>query len=314
MTGSNTANPTFTAPVNTTFNQFLVFSLTVDDGLATSAADTVQLIVPPNAPPIVDAGNDVTSPGGSLVALEGTATDVENDPLTYQWTQVGGPSVTLSGANTLTPSFTAPVKTNSVQVLTFRLIANDGTSFSAADTVNVSVLANVGPTASAGPDASAGGGTQVTLDGSGSTDGDGDPVTYQWTQTAGPSVTLNGATTLAPSFTAPPKTAAPQVLTFSLVTNDGTSNSTPDTVDITILGNVGPTANAGPDAMVGGGTFVTLDGSGLTDGDGDPLTYAWTQTGGPGGDPDGCEYGQPDLHCSGEHHSQPSPDLQPDGQ
>jgi len=45
--------------------------------------------------------------------------------------------------------------------------------------------------------------------------------------------------------------------------------------------NVAPVADAGPDQTVPVETLVTLDGSGSFDSDGDTLTYAWAQTGGP---------------------------------
>ncbi len=40
------------------------------------------------------------------VQLSGKATDPENDALTYGWAQLSGPPVSLTGATTLTPSFT----------------------------------------------------------------------------------------------------------------------------------------------------------------------------------------------------------------
>lgn len=67
---------------------------------------TYLRVSPSNKPPVADAGTDqVTSPGYGVV-LDGTSSnDPDNDPLKYQWIQVGGPYVKLEGANTVTPFF-----------------------------------------------------------------------------------------------------------------------------------------------------------------------------------------------------------------
>ena len=70
---------------------------------------------------------------------------------------------------------------------------------------------NQAPTADAGPDQTVASGASVNLDGTGSSDPDGDTLTYDWTQASGPAVTLSGANTATPSFTAP---AGPATLVF----------------------------------------------------------------------------------------------------
>ncbi|MDB4989790.1 MAG: sugar dehydrogenase, partial [Myxococcaceae bacterium] len=98
---------------------------------------------------------------------------------------------------------------------------------------------NRAPLANAGPDATVTGATTVALTGTGSSDPDGDALTYQWTQTAGTAVTLTGANTASPTFTAP---AAAGSLTFSLQVGDGSLTST-DAVVITVQAAPGATSN-----------------------------------------------------------------------
>lgn len=138
---------------------------------------------------------------------------------------------------------------------------------------------NVAPVADAGDDQEVQPGDEVTLDGSASSDADGDDLTYLWTQTGGETVTLSSATGKAPRFTAPAKAGA---LTFSLVMNDGLADSEADEAVVTVAGaNTRPVASAGTGLRgVLPGAFVSLDGSGSGDEDGDDLTYLWTQTDG----------------------------------
>ncbi len=90
---------------------------------------------------------------------------------------------------------------------------------------------NQPPTADAGAPQTVHTGDLVTLDASASSDPDGDPLTYQWTQTGGDPVTINNPNTVSPTFTAPPTIG---VLTFTLTVEDPFGLSSTDTVTITV--------------------------------------------------------------------------------
>ena len=118
--------------------------------------------------------------------------------------------------------------------------------------------------------------TQVTLDGSGSYDPDGDPLTYQWNQTAGPEVTLSDGTAVSPTFT--PTMA--DIYEFSLVVDDGELASLPDQVTVTVRDvNSPPTApvvGITPGSPLSNDNLVCEIITPSTDPDGDPITYSYS--------------------------------------
>jgi hypothetical protein len=181
----------------------------------------------PNQPPVANAGaNQVVGPG-AFVSLDGRGSyDPDGGTITsYRWQQIAGsPTVTLSGANTATPSFIAPVAIIDT-TLTFQLTVTDSDQgASSSSTVNVSVQknnVNQPPIANAGPDQTVNQMSFVSLDGTGSYDPNGGTiVAYSWIQTAGVPVTLSSSDTATPTFTAP-IVATDTVLAFNLkVMND----------------------------------------------------------------------------------------------
>jgi hypothetical protein len=82
-------------------------------------------------------------------------------------------------------------------------------------------------------------GALATLDASESFDPDGDPLTFSWTQTAGPDVTLSNPSTASPSFVAP-IVASATTLSFRVTVNDGRLTTDSDGVAITVTPKNGP--------------------------------------------------------------------------
>ena len=197
---------------------------------------------PTNRVPTASAGVDQSVDELAAVSLDGTASsDPDGDSLTYIWTQTAGSSVTLSGGNTATPSFTAPdvLGTTVSEVLSFELTVSDG-SASASATVDITVNdvgigVNSPPVANAGPDQDVAELTLIALDGTASSDPDpADTLTYTWRQIGGASVTLTDDTLGQPEFTSPDVAAGVvETLTFELTVDDGTDTAT-DTVDVRV--------------------------------------------------------------------------------
>jgi LmbE family N-acetylglucosaminyl deacetylase len=122
------------------------------------------------------------------------------------------------------------------------------------------------PVASAGDRQAVMIGSPVTLDGTGSVDPSGSPLTFQWTQTAGPTVTLSSYTSAQPTFTAPGTATS---LTFSLVVSNGNLASNPATVTIIVVTSldnlaVGRPTSASSVEAAGYGPELANDGSGAT--------------------------------------------------
>jgi K319-like protein len=277
------ANPTSVSP---TFTVDLagdyVVRLIVNDGTSNSAPDSA-IFSTNNVAPVANAGPDQGGKAlGSLVTLDGSASsDGDGDPLTYSWTLLSKPAgsaAVLANPTSVSPTFTVDLAGD----YTAQLIVNDGTVDSAPDSVIITSN-NVRPVANAGPDQ--GGkalGSLVTLDGSASSDANGDPLTYSWSLTsrpAGSDAVLANPTNVKPTFTVD----LTGTYVAQLIVNDGTLSSAPNTVNISTV-NVAPVANAGPDQ--GGkapGTVITLNGSASSDANGDPLTYLWSLTAKPAG-------------------------------
>jgi MYXO-CTERM domain-containing protein len=138
--------------------------------------------------------------------------------------------------------------------------------------------ANRAPVADAGMDQTVDAEVSVTLDGSQSSDPDGDDITYLWEQQSGESVTLDDDTAASPSFTAP--RTEDNELVFQLTVEDEDGLTATDTTTVTIDPD---TVNEKPVAVISGpdeaeqGASIELDGTDSSDPDGDPIeSYSWS--------------------------------------
>jgi hypothetical protein len=278
-----TVNPTFTPDLPGQYS----LKLMVTDAKSISSEDTITVTVTAsvaNAAPVANAGAAQSIVTGAVVTLDGSASsDANGDLLTYSWSftsKPAGSSAALSNATFAKPTFTADVPGAYV----LNLLVNDGkvNSTTATVTINASV-ANAAPVANAGAAQSVVAGAVVTLDGSASSDANGDILTYSWSFTskpAGSNAALTSATAVKPTFTA--DVAGAYVM--NLVVNDGKVNSAATTVTITAsVANAAPVASAGAAQSVVTGAVVTLNGSASSDANGDLLTYSWAFTSKPAG-------------------------------
>ena len=207
------------------------FELVVRDQRgADSAPDTVVLHAL-NEAPVADAGPDqaVLEPV-TIVHLDGSQSyDLDGDPLIYHWTVIAvppGSAAALDDPASATPTFTADL----YGTYEFELQVIDPWATSPPDIIVVSVD-NVAPVANAGQNQAVSAGDTVLLDGSGSADANGDPLTYAWSITAmpeGSAAVLADPTAAQTSFIAD----VSGTYTVQLIVNDGLLDSEPSQIAV----------------------------------------------------------------------------------
>ena len=226
-----------------------------------------------NRAPAADAGADQAVAVGQMVTLDGSgSSDADGDALSYQWslTPPTGSTAVLSAVDSATPSLVPDLPGAYI----VELVVSDGLIDSEPDSVTVNAATpNTRPVANAGADQTGTVGQTITLDGSASSDADGDGLSFSWALVNLPAdslALLDAPASVMPTFVAD----IAGTYQAELVVNDGLANSALSYVMVNIsIPNTPPVGNAGAAQSVSVGANVQLDGSQSSDIDGDSLSW-----------------------------------------
>jgi uncharacterized repeat protein (TIGR01451 family) len=252
---------------NYTYGSADVFTATVTATNGANSLTATTTVTVTNDPPVANAGLDQSVFVEEPVQLDGSGSfDPDGHDIIYQWQQVGGTAVSLSDDTAVMPTFTAPELPT---VITFTLTVTDSYGLgSTPDEVVITVIDHTIEGLTADNDSP----TILT-----------DPTNFMATVTAGTNVLYswdfgdgNGDSGQFPSHTY----GADGVYT-AVVTATNSVNAITATTTVTVVLNMPPVADAGPDQTVFVEEVAQLDGSGSSDPEGQPLTYDWQQIGGP---------------------------------
>lgn len=138
LSGAETANLSLVAP-SVTVPESFVLTIQVSDGKEPVSREVLVSVAPNNAPEITITQDQTVNEGG-MVSLNVTATDLDNDVLTYRWV-VEGATVNLTGDTTDSISFTAPAVTADTNLKVEVFVSDSFNEVSAATAVTVKHLA-----------------------------------------------------------------------------------------------------------------------------------------------------------------------------
>ena len=222
---------------------------------------------------------------GKPATLDGSkSTDPDaGDQLTYAWTLKSAPAASkaaIAAADALKATFAFTPDLEGDYKL--ELTVSDSKGLKSAPPAAVVITAsndvNFPPTATVKAPGEVEIKSTLKLDGSGTSDPDGDKLTFAWSIVAAP----HGSTAALTGATAPVATLVPDLIgnyVFALVVTDDHGKAS-DPVNVTVKAvdiDGAPTAVAvaRPD-KIETGRVVTLDATGSKDPENDPLSYTWT--------------------------------------
>ena len=237
------------------------------------------------------------SAGQQVIINASKTSSSAGGPVEFTWTQTSGPSV-LGDNNTLKGSLlniTAPVIGGEPYYLTFELMVRKGQVTKSAN-VNVLVkgdqpprpevrnydIINAQDICGENTNSLSSQQQQITLDGSNSTDAEGGPLKFKWTQIGGPPVTISNPNSMIASIEnisicgGQLNQTSDSYLEFRFDVTDSVGQTRSDNVTIPIKVNQLPIARVNAPNEVRAGQNITLDASASTDAEGPVTEYNWS--------------------------------------
>ena len=216
--------PNLTYTPNPGFNGTDSFTFNAHDGTVDSNIATVSITISANNPPVADS-QSVTTDEDAAVAITLTGSDVDGDPLTYS--VVTGPADGSVSGTAPNVTYTPAEDFNGSDTFTYK--ANDGTADSGLATVSITVTPVNDPPVADAQSVTTAEDTAVAITLTGS-DVDGDSLTYSLVTLPANGV-LSGT---APNLTYTPALNFNGSDSFTFKVKDGTVDSVPATVSITV--------------------------------------------------------------------------------
>lgn len=291
LSAGDSAKPTFDLDASA-LNETLLFEVTVIDLNGNTDSATVEVeINTTNMPPVAAViESTIVADELALVTLDASpSSDIETqfENLLFHWAQKADeqPQVTFVEDSNIPPahkgpsiSFNAP-NLPANQTLNFTLVVEDeGNKRSEPIDITVEIQAdNDKPVAVVAPGFEVSLGQTVELNGTGSSDPEGQAISFQWAQTTDVAIgELTDAASDRPSFTVPDGLADGEQITFELVVSDPEMlSSEPAVTTFTVKSGLTPLIAKvdASTAQAEEGDTVFLSGEGSS-GNGD-LTYEW---------------------------------------
>ncbi len=210
----------------------------------------MEVTVEDDAGPTADAGDDIAVSIGVEVNFDGSGSSDNVGIESYEWGIDGDGDYEKYG-----PTVSHTFQTVGTQTVTLRV--TDAAGNADTDTVQVTVEDTASPTADAGGDKTASIGSEISFDGSGSSDNVG-IESYEWDIDGDGDYEKYGPT-VSHTF----RTAGTNTVTLRV--SDAEGNMDTDTVEVAIEDNSPPTATGGEDKSISVGETVSFDGSGSSD-------------------------------------------------